>query len=273
MTKLRLVDQLVWMRSIAWLELAAGLLLSAFAFNYMSAQVAREVRANFIDHCETIEHTIAIRLGSYTDVLVGMRGFMSHSEMVTRAEFHQYAAGLDLPRRHPGLISVNFARELDGRAKQAFIQGVRRDTGVESQGYPDFDILPAGERDSYHVMDYVQPPRIPSPLMGTDLKAYSSSAAEVVAIARDTGGVAAGSREIPGAASHQWGLRLATYRNDAPTGTLRERRAALTGSVGLRFSLEGLLRSVLPEEDMRRTRLRLHTFSLQADPGVGYQPS
>jgi hypothetical protein len=48
LTKLRLVDQLVWMRSIAWLELAAGLLLSAFAFNYMSAQVAREVRANFI---------------------------------------------------------------------------------------------------------------------------------------------------------------------------------------------------------------------------------
>lgn len=77
--KRRLSDQIAWMRYMAWSELAAGLLLSAFAFHYMSAQAAREARANFIDRCEKIEHIIAISLNSYADILLGLRGFMRHA--------------------------------------------------------------------------------------------------------------------------------------------------------------------------------------------------
>lgn len=273
LAKRRLSDQIAWMRYMAWSELAAGLLLSAFAFHYMSAQAAREARTNFIDQCEKIEHIIAIRLSSYADILLGLRGFMRHATTVTRAEFRDYVSELDLPRNHPGLTSLNYATEVESGGKHAFVQGVRRDTSIAADGYPGFAILPPGERASYHVMAYVEPAGVAELQMGADLKTYSPSSGVLYAMLRDTGGVAAGPRTIPGPEKYQWGLRLATYRIGLPTGTPEERRAALTGSVGLRFSLESLLHSVLPPAVAARTRVRLHAFSKQPGPNPVYVPA
>ncbi len=258
---------------MAWSELAAGLMLSAFAFHYVSAQAVREARMNFTDECEKIEHIIALRLGSYSDILLGLRGFMRHAATVTRAEFRDYVAELDLAQNHPNLTSVNFAREIDGGAKDALVQSVRRDTSVAPGGYPGFAVLPAGERAGYHVMNYVEPAETAQSQMGIDLKAYSPSSAEVFALLRDSGGVVAGPRTIPGTEKYQWGLRLATYRTGLPAGTPQERRAALTGSVGLRFSLDGLLHSVLQQASPARTRVRLYAFPVQSGPNPDYAAS
>ena len=247
-------------RYAAWIELALGLSLSAAAFVAVDAQVAKEARAKFEAECSVIEQSMVMRLSNYEGLLLGLSGFMRHARHVARGEFREYVTELDLRSRHIGVTTLNFARHVRDGDKKAFLRSVREDRDIARNGYPNFSITPAGERASYHPFTYVEPQFAARSLFGVDLQACCEGGAPNLAAMRDGGGVVTSPVIIAGSEDYQLGMRLATYRAGAATNTVEQRREALTGSVGLRFSLSHLLQSALPANNPERIRVRMYSY-------------
>lgn len=245
-------------RFAAWVVLAFGLFVSAYAVQYVSQQVARDAAAKFEVECAAVERIIAMHLASYTDLLLGLSGFIHHDPGVTRDQFRDYALALDLHNRHPGVTSIDYAVHVPAAHKAAFERSVRADRSVIPQGYPRFAIEPAGARTSYHPLTFIEPLTASIELLGIDVQAYAEGASEAFDVMRNSGDITS----VPDVAAEdrRWGARLALYHRDRPLVTVEQRRAALRGSVGVRFSLVRLMRTALPAQAAEHTRLRLYSY-------------
>lgn len=262
-----------WVHHAPWLVLALGLTLSAAAFQYVSKQVAREARGKFEAECAAIERIVTTRLSSFTNLLMSLRGFMSHAQVVTHAEFTRYVSELDLLRQHPGVTTINYAQQVDGAAKAAFVNSVRKDTSLRPRGFPEFSIAQHAERASYHVITFVEPFDANAALFGLDLQSCCAGTQEALAAVRDSGEIISDPEILADADDYQWGLRLATYRGGLPTTTLEQRREAFAGSVGLRFSLSQLMEEIVPPPHTKRVRVRLHSFPRAAGSNTAFTPA
>src|SRR5437588_304320 len=84
-------------------------------------------------------------------MLFGLDALANHDLTLSRAEFHQYVAALDLGRRLPGVQAVEFIRRVPESARDAFVASVRNDRSLTNAGYPGFGIHPAEHRDEHWV--------------------------------------------------------------------------------------------------------------------------
>src|SRR4051794_35589038 len=67
------------------------------------------------------------RLAAYSDVLYGVRGLFEASARVSRREFHDHLAAVDLRRRYPGIRGVGVAELVPTDDTAGFVARVQRD--------------------------------------------------------------------------------------------------------------------------------------------------
>ena len=114
-------------------------------------------------------------------VLRGARGLFAASRDVSREEWRAYLENLDLEASLPGAQGTGFTVVVPRAAREAHEQAVR------AEGFPDYTIKPAGERDPYSSIVYLEP------FSGRNLRAFGydmySEPTRRVAMerARDTG--------------------------------------------------------------------------------------
>jgi signal transduction histidine kinase len=109
------------------------------------------------------------RLAAYADVLFGVRGLFEASTGVTRREFHDHVAAVDVDRRFPGVRVIGVAELVPKGDTRGFVTQVRRDMRRSGLPYPRFSIhggdQPIGRQ---LVIDYVEPQRGNEPAVGLD---------------------------------------------------------------------------------------------------------
>lgn len=239
--------------------LVIGIGLSLALFAYIRNDIQRDAILRFERQAADAKHIIERRLHSYVGVTYGLKALFAARDSVTRAEFHNYVASLNLADNYPGFIQLNYARHIDGSRRRALEAEVRSDASLQPGGYPRFSVRPAGDRPEHHVLVYIEPMESNAFSFGIDIIA-SAPQAKVVGLHRDTGALFSSGRLLNAGKDGSVGLamRLAVYRNGAPLDTIEQRRAAFIGTVGAGYNVRKLMEGVLDDTTMMLMRYRLY---------------
>ena len=230
-------------------------------------EIGRSAQARFDATALDLARKVEARFDDYIAVLIGLRARFNTSETVTRSDFRDYVAGLNLASAYPGFQAVTYAPRIASNDKRAFEEQVRGDASLDTGVASRFAIKPPGERDTYYPLVYIEPQAGNERLLGNDLGAMPDRG-DALEQGRDTGGLVTSGRKVRIAgreADIGLAMRLPVYRPRQPLDTLEQRRSAYIGSVGSGFSVAGMLSDVVGADAARTLRLRL----VDAGPGRG----
>jgi signal transduction histidine kinase/HPt (histidine-containing phosphotransfer) domain-containing protein/CHASE1-domain containing sensor protein/ActR/RegA family two-component response regulator len=240
---------LFWTAGIA-LALAVGAMLAGAASRTVDAAAGQR----FENLARSAQYGISARIKSYSDLTRGLVSLFQTTDSLTRQQFHHYVANLDIPRYFPAIEAVTWAPLVTDAQRDAFVAAVR------AEGFPGFDIKPAGRRPHYAVLTYLEPAPLQREKMGVDL-AFNPAQDKALADSRDSGQVgASGLPIVVNSPAPHLGLaiRLPVYRRDMPLDGVAARRAAYLGSVGIGFSVPKLVQGAIDEMTVRQVHLLLY---------------
>lgn len=129
----------------------AGLLLTYVLQNEVRVSTQQVKQDEFNFRANEITQNIDRRMHSYEQVLEGVVGLFAASGFVKRNEFAEYIRTLKLEDKYPGIQGIGFAKLVLPQEKVEHVARVR------AQGFPDYDIRPAGLRDIYTSILYLEP--------------------------------------------------------------------------------------------------------------------
>ncbi|PMS17276.1 diguanylate phosphodiesterase [Trinickia dabaoshanensis] len=221
--------------------------------------VEREAKLRFDNDSSSVEQQIAVRVRLYTDVLVTMRALFGEDAHITRAEFGDFVAGLDLPGRYPGFQTLNYAAYVRAAGVRAFEAEQRHDAILQAAGI-DFAIHPPGLRDNYDVLTYLEPLAANREAVGLDLDAVANRRAAMETL-RDTGEPISSGRLIlddRGARFVGLAMRMPVYRKGMPIKTVEQRRLAYVGSVGAGIRVNDMMNGLLGAETLRVIKFKIY---------------
>jgi signal transduction histidine kinase len=241
------------------LHLLTGFMLSSVVASacYLgtASMVERDAQERFLKVVRTAQVTILGRVKSYVDVLYGTASLFHVNPDLSLEEFNIYVEGLRLDKRFREFEAINFARHVTEAERPAFEQRMR--ASLAGTGAPPFRVTPPGPRREYLPITYIAPASANLNRLGVDLMARAG-AVPTLLDARDSGDVGASGIPIPlKQAKTGLGMRIAVYRPGMPAETVQQRRAAYVGSVGIGFSVEGLMGGMLADLPFRQMRLQL----------------
>lgn len=258
----------VWVRiRLPLVIFVAGAALSIALSVSARQEIGRSAQARFDATAFDLARKVEARFDDYIAVLIGLRARFNTSETVTRSDFRDYVAGLNLASAYPGFQAVTYAPRVAANEKQAFEEHVRSDASLDARVASSFAIKPPGERDTYYPLIYIEPQAGNEKLLGNDLGAMPDRG-DALEQGRDTGGLVTSGRKVRIAGRESdigMAMRLPVYRPRQPLDTLEQRRSAYIGSVGSGFSVAGMLSDVVGAHATRTFRLRL----IDAGPGQG----
>ncbi|MCQ4325624.1 hybrid sensor histidine kinase/response regulator [Stutzerimonas stutzeri] len=140
-----------WRNSIAWVVLTFTLLVQLIVLQNLHTNENRAAEQQFDMLREKITEAIRKRLVDHEQILLGGAGLFDAAGPVSREQWRTYVERLRLPDRYPGIQGVGFAQAIRPGERAAHIASVR------AQGYPDYDIHPAGQRELYTSIVYLEP--------------------------------------------------------------------------------------------------------------------
>lgn len=258
-------------KPVWWAGILLSLGMGALCHVAGDRAVDYDGNARFLHQARNAQYHISSHIDSYTNVLRATASFFDASDNITPADFRRFVSGLQLPTQFPALDGINYSPYVTDAGRDAFERASRRSGDGTADGYPDFEIRPAGRRPDYSVITMIEPIATFRDRVGLDIAARPA-VAEALARARDTGEVSTSGKLIEMNAQGQGGggmaIRLALYRRDLPHATVQQRRANFIGSVGIGFSVPRLVQLAMEQMQVREVRLRLYDGGNGATPGA-----
>ncbi|MDH5543524.1 MAG: CHASE domain-containing protein [Nitrospinota bacterium] len=226
--------------------------ISLFTRHHIITEAADKYDAEVKESLSSIEE----RLNIYMEVIRGARALYDADNSVSRGEWNRYYNSIEISKRYPGIRAIQLSRFIRHADKEKFIQRVKSDRSVKAEGYPDFKIEPAGEREYYVVVDYNEPFEQNALAHGFDA-AYGQERKPVIEAARDTGAMTLTGKldllyGIPGLVMH-----FPIYKNELPRNSVSERREALEGFVSGVFNISDLMKGMLGNRLERKIHFQL----------------
>ena len=132
------------------LVLLGGLGLTWISWKEAKAEARRELQTYFEFRTRDAQLRIEQRMKTYEQVLRDVHGFVNTAR-VGRKEFGRLIAGMNLGKNYPGIQGVGFAVVVP-RTELA-----RHVATVRAEGFPNYAIRPAGDRDPYTSIIYLEP--------------------------------------------------------------------------------------------------------------------
>jgi PAS domain S-box-containing protein len=228
----------------AWGMLAAGLILTVLASLSIKADAEADMRREFDFACNEIRLNIAARFAANSQVLYSGAALYAASESVDRKEWRAFTRGLHIEQHLPGTQGVGFSLLIPRALLPAHLQAIR------TEGFPEYAVRPAGERDTYSSIIYLEP------FEGRNLRAFGydmfSEPMRRAAMerARDENSAALSGRVVlvqeTGTEVQAGALMyVPVYRHGLPISTVEQRRAAILGWVYSPYRMDDLMRGTL----------------------------
>ncbi|WP_081411249.1 CHASE domain-containing protein [Anaeroarcus burkinensis] len=140
---------------LAWalplLLLVVGLSVTWLQVSMMQEREKEVVREEFEIRTGELVAGLERRMLSQAQILLGVAGVFDSSDFVTRSEFQRYYTSLRLGENYPGVQGVGYVELFAANQKEKHIAEIR------AQGLADYTIRPAGEREIYSSVVYVEP--------------------------------------------------------------------------------------------------------------------
>ncbi|HEY0834665.1 MAG TPA: CHASE domain-containing protein [Azospirillum sp.] len=237
--------------------LGLSLLLTVLGWWTLTQQVDRLAEARFRGLVRDLSDTMTARLNGYEQLLRGGVAFLDASATVTRAEWRTYVGGLRVDQHSPGIQGIGFALNVPPEALAA------HEAAVRAEGFPDYRVTPAGPRESYFPILFLEP------FSGRNLRAFGydmhaePTRRAAMDRARDEGRpVATGKvtlvQEMGENVQAGFLIYLPVYDWSRPLATVAERRAAIHGFVYSPFRVNDLMESILTGGLRQHLHVRLH---------------
>ncbi|MDB5865146.1 MAG: diguanylate cyclase [Betaproteobacteria bacterium] len=245
--------------SPAWFVFTAGAVLSLVCWFIADRRVHEDAIAKVDAAISDATGAIHTRLRSTYDVMLGAQGLFRASDDVSRADFHNYIAGLKLRERHSSIRSVNYAVVVPAGHKATVERIVQNDRSLDPAGYPNFRIKPPGARAVYMPIFYSESSQGREPGLGLDL--FAEDRRESVERARDSnepvlsGRIALASDPTRAPA---FSVRVPVYRDGAPYATVEERRAAFIGVLSATLLARDLVGDLLAHASLGPMAIKLY---------------
>lgn len=244
-------------------------LVAAFATTFCLALLPIAYWLNRVDRVEhdlthQIQHTgeeitaqVVNRLDRIALVLRGVRGFVEGSDEVSQTEFRAFVKSLQVERSVEGLLSVSYVPAIFEADRPQFLQ----DAAVKYQ-VADFQIRPAGQRDAYAPILFIEPYERNQSAMGFDVLSLPQTRA-ATSRARDSGEISLSDKLL----LSQYGdsdnaaafvMYSPIYQPDAANDSAQDRQRNLLGWAGARFRLIDILK---PDSIRMHEGFRLELFA------------
>jgi signal transduction histidine kinase len=135
----------------SWIVLAVSISITLIVWDGFSYSLTNAQNQFFEDDAELMTLLIADELKQYEQVLVGARGLFAASDDVTLSEWRSFVEIQDIETRFPGLQGVAYVEHTLHEDRGKLI------TEMKSYGFDAFDIKPAGNRDEYYPVLFLEP--------------------------------------------------------------------------------------------------------------------
>lgn len=228
----------------AWLILVIGLLVSVLVGLKVKQNILDDALSRFEFASAEIAIKIQERLDAHALILQSGVAFFNASDSVDRQDWKTY---VDTLRQHE---SVN---NIQGFGFSRLIPADQMDThvaSVQAEGFPDYAVRPADERDVYTSIVYLEPLDWRNMrAMGFDM--FSEPVRrDAMEQARDTGKAALSGKvslvqETDKDVQSGTLMYVPVYRNGAPLDSVEERRSALLGWVYSPYRMGDLMKGIL----------------------------
>jgi PAS domain S-box-containing protein len=233
---------------VAWVVLCVSLAATFEAGQYADDEARRSARIRFDFRVDEVRSNIEHRMAAYEQVLRGGVGLFASSPLpISRRQWQEYVAKLELANRYPGIQGMGYSAYFDSRDKAAYERRIR------AEGFPDFRVWPEGARDDYNVVTYLEPfDERNRRAFGYDMLSEPVRAA-AIRRAMETGKTAVSGKVKLKQENHQdvqagFLMYLPVYRKGMPLADPAQRRAALQGFVYSPFRSKDLMNGILGSE-------------------------
>lgn len=227
----------------AYSGLFIGLLVTLSLWHWSERVYDRNARAYFDFRVRQLQESIENRLETYQQILHGARGLFVASVSVERNEFYEYVNSLHLDKRYPGVQGIGFSLIVPKRDKD------RHTAKIQAQGFPNYQIYPAGDREPYTSIIYLEP------FAKRNLRAFGydmfteAARHQAMVYARDNDTIGLSGKVILVQETDtdiQAGflMYLPVYHNGRPHRTAAERRANIIGWVYSPFRIKDFVRGI-----------------------------
>ena len=240
--------------------LLTGLIVTALAVRCTKSGVDAAAKREFDFVCIEIQTKILDRLHAHEQILRSAAAFYEHSDGITRVEWCRFARLQKIEQRLPGIQGIGFALLIPRQQMAQHVQKIR------AEGFPEYHIWPEGQRETYSSIIYLEP------FSGRNLRAFGYDMLaepvrrEALERARDENtAVLSGKvvlvqeteKEIQAGAL----MYMPVYRNEMPSETVAQRRAAILGWVYSPYRMNDLMQDVLGGSDFEGSkRIHLEAF-------------
>lgn len=234
--------------STAWVVFAASLIITIFSWWLTNQYAEQRAHDRFSFEAHQASHAIFKRMQEYEQVLRGGVGLFVSSDTVTRQDWHDYVTNLQIETYWPGIQGIGYAAMVAPKQRESFIESIRQ------TGFPEFDIIPAGSRQQYSSIVYLEPFNARNQrAFGYDM--FSERARQEAMIkARDSGQAALSSKvklvqETDQDIQPGFLMYLPHYRRGAPVDSMAQRQVALIGYVYSPFRASDLMHGILGDDN------------------------
>lgn len=214
--------------ALPYLVLALSLTMTLIFWNLHDAGLKERASLLYQDKTAEIVSRVIRRMQDHEVILRGGAGLFNASNAVNREEWRRYVATLRLGEHFPGIQGVGFSQWLTPAEKEAHIRAIR------AEGFPDYDIRPAGDRPVYTAIIYLEP------FDWRNQRAFGfdmfSEPVRRLAIeqAKDSGETSIAAKvilvqETEREVQHGLLIYVPVYRQGLPTETVEQRRQAILG--------------------------------------------
>ncbi len=243
------------------LGLALALTAAAWWFSHQTVQTSAQERFEF--RTQEIETAVVQRMQGYETVLWSGVGIMDSSDEVQRQEWAEYVTTLNLDSRWPGIQGIGWAVPVDPDDL------ADHEAAIRAEGFPDYGVHPAGPRDEYTAIVYLEPFDWRNQrAFGYDMWSNVERRA-AMSRARDTGAAATSSmitlvQETDEDVQQGFLTYVPVYEGGQTPPTTAERRQALLGWVYAPFRMNDLMDGILGS--------KINTVDFEIFDGRGADP-
>ena len=255
----------------SWFLFSISLFFTLIAYSITSKSNQRHMQDLFKFEVAQTLQAIEQRMQGYQQVLRGGIGLFKASEHVNRQEFHDYVTNLAVDKHWPGIQGIGYAVMLKPEEKEVFVNTVKL------EGFNEFKVFPAGERDKYSSILYLEPFTARNQrAFGYDM--YSEKARHIAMdIARDNGNVAFSAKvklvqENGDDLQNGFLMYLPLYRSGAAIESVAQRQKELIGYVYSPFRIDNLIKGILLSDKERHVNFSIYDGDSQKAEVLLYEP-
>ncbi|MFH0733490.1 MAG: PAS domain S-box protein [bacterium] len=232
---------------IPYIILGISLIITFFLWQNSKNNEEKRIKLYFEHKVSQANISIENRMIAYEQMLKAVCGLFINSEEVTRTEFSNYLKTLSIEDNYTGVQGVGYSKIIKPAEKDDHINKIRE------EGFSDFSIKPAGEREIYTSIIYIEP------FTGRNLRVFGydmysnpirRSAMDLACQSGKTfiSGKVELLQESDRDKQSGFLMYLPYYKNGFPHNTIQERKKNIAGWIYSPFRMNDLMFGVFGEK-------------------------